>query len=71
MHPGSRDKAVRGPAVAPSSRRSNALKVFGKKRPRHEGGARLTAWRFPKEGRPAFTQSLLSVASEKFAKNER
>src|ERR1700736_3729967 len=33
-----------------------------KKSPRRRGGARLTAWRFPKEGRPLFTQNLLSNA---------
>jgi hypothetical protein len=37
----------------------------GQKKPRRRGGARLTAWRFPKEGRPVFTQSLLLNASEK------
>jgi hypothetical protein len=70
MHPGSRDKGVRGPGDRAVVVRQHFEGIW-KKKPRHEGGARLTAWRFPKEGRSAFTQSLLSVASENCVKNER
>jgi hypothetical protein len=43
----------------------------GKKKAPPIGGARLTAWRFPKEGRPVFTQSLWGEASEKQQKGGR
>jgi hypothetical protein len=63
--PGLAFSCIRAPRQGHGDRRRYAAR---QKKPRHLGGARLTAWRFPKEGRPIFIQNLRSDASEKLNK---